>query len=244
MTVAQTLGDYPQTLRPYDRLVLHGAQCLSDAELVELLIRHRAVESEGPTEMVPPASTLLTEAGGLTGLLNTDFPSLCFHGLTEAEAVTVLAAGELSRRQARQELTGDLMTHPASLARYLFLRFGNEDQEVLGALFVDPRCRVIAETEIFRGAMNAIRVNPLAILRHALVRHACGIFLFHTHPGGEPEPSQEDLEFTRRMVNACEVVGFPLLDHMIVASHGTWVSLRQRGEGFNTTEPSATVLKP
>lgn len=242
MTAPQTLGDYPQTLRPYDRLVLHGAGCLSDAELVELLIR---TELEGSTEMVPPASNLLTEAGGVTGLFNSDLPFLCFHGMTEAEAVTLLAAGELSRRQARQEFTGEkLMTHPGSVARYLFLRFGKEDQEVMGALLVDPRRRVIAETEIFRGVMNAIRVNPQAILRQALVRHACGIFLFHTHPGGEPEPSQEDLEFTRRMVSACEVVGIPLLDHLIVASHGTWVSLRQRGEGFSTTEPSATELEP
>ena len=159
MTAPQTLGDSPQTLPPYDRLMLHGAQCLSDAELVELLIRHRAVESEDPTEMVLPASNLLTEAGGVTGLFNSDLPSLCFHGLAEGEAVTLLAAGELSRRQARQELTGDLMTHPGSVARYLFLRFGKEDQEVMGALLVDPRRRVIAETEIFRGSMNGIRVG-------------------------------------------------------------------------------------
>ena len=243
MTAAQTLGDYPQTLRPYDRLVLHGAGCLSDAELVELLIRHRETETESPAA-VPSASCLLTETGGVTGLLNTDLPSLCFHGLTEAEAVTLLAAGELSRRQARQELTGKVVNRPGLVARYLFLRFGKEDQEVMGALLVDVRSRVKAEVEIFRGSMNGIRVEPQAILRHALVRHACGIFLFHTHPGGEPEPSPEDLGFTRQMENACEVMGIALIDHLIVARYGSWVSLRQRGEGFRATERLATELEP
>ena len=214
---AEPLTDF----QPVDRLLLHGPQCLTDAELVELLLRHR-----GEATDAVPALDLLTESKGVTGLLNMDLTTLRYHGLSDAEAVAVLVAGELSRRQARQELSGEILGDPEAVARYLFLRFGNADQEIMGALFVDNRNVLIAESEIFRGSMNRARVEPRAVLRQVLVYHATGLMLFHTHPGGEPIASREDVDFTTRMLRACELMEVRLLDHLIVAVEGSWVSLK------------------
>ena len=211
-------------LEPRERLVLHGAECLSDAELVGLLLGH----SVGADEM-GKAADLLNETAGVTDLLNLDLLSLRYRGLSEAEAVSVLVAGELSRRQARQELVGEVMDAPETVARYLFLRFGHVGQEVMGTLFTDMRNMLIGESEIFRGTFRRAAVDPVAVIRQAVVRHAAGIVLFHNHPGGDPSPSQDDLDFTFRMKDACELMEVRLLDHVIVGAEGAWVSLRRRG---------------
>ena len=207
---------------PRERLIRFGPEVLSDAELVGLLLRLRGK----PTEL---ASGLLQHTNGLTGLLGLDLPSLRHHGLSEAKALQVLVAGELSRRQARQKLTGQWMQRPEEVAQYLFLRYGNIDQEVMGALFVDMRNVLIVEAELFRGTMRRAWVDPRTILREALIRRAAGLLLFHTHPGGAPEPSPEDLKFTLTMAEACELMEVRLMDHLILGVEGTWVSVKQLG---------------
>ncbi|MGB6640460.1 MAG: JAB domain-containing protein, partial [Thermoanaerobaculia bacterium] len=122
-----------------------------------------------------------------------------------------------------------LLTHPEAVATFLALRYGLQGQEVMGALFLDTRNRLIQDNEIFRGTLNRAAVEPRAILKQGLLRNAAGFVLFHTHPSGDPSPSAEDLAFTRRMANAGEVVGLRLVDHLIIGGGGRWVSLKKRG---------------
>ena len=220
----------PSELKPRDRLARHGPQSLSDAELLSLLFRHR-----GNSFGIEPASDLLAATGGVTELLGLDLPSLRDRGLSDAKATSLLVAGELSRRQARQQLpSAEIMDRPETVARYVFLRFGVADQEIMGALFVDMRNALVGEAEVFRGTLTRARVEPRAILRQALVRHAAGIVLFHTHPSGEPRPSPEDLDFTFRVAKACELMGVRLLDHLIIGIEGSFVSMKQLGSFAKT----------
>jgi DNA repair protein RadC len=99
----------------------------------------------------------------------------------------------------------------------------------MGALFLDTRNRLLAESEVYRGTLNRAAVEPRGLLKEALLRGAAGLVLFHTHPSGDPSPSAEDLAFTRRLAEAGELVGVRLVDHLILGSAGRWVSLRQRG---------------
>ncbi len=116
------------------------------------------------------------------------------------------------------------------MARFLVLRFQQRDQEVMGALFFDVRRQLLGEQEIFRGTLHRAAVEPREILKECLLRGAGGVVLFHTHPSGDPTPSYEDRQFTRRMAQAAAVVGVELLDHLVLGATGLWVSLKRQGE--------------
>ena len=153
-------------------------------------------------------------------------PSL---GLAQAQVDTLRAAFEIARRLALNAMPErEPLSQPAQIVRYLALRFRDKSQEVLGAIYLDGRQRVIATEEIFRGGIARIYVEPAPILREALARYAASLILFHTHPSGDPKPSAEDIAFTRRLAEAGMNLGIELLDHLIVGS-GRWCSLKMRG---------------
>jgi DNA repair protein RadC len=99
----------------------------------------------------------------------------------------------------------------------------------MGALFLDIRSRLLGEREIYRGTLDRTAVEPREILRESLLRGAAGVIVFHTHPSGDPSPSQEDFAFTRRLRDAGDVLGVRLVDHLVLGSQERWVSLRELG---------------
>jgi DNA repair protein RadC len=209
--------------RPRERLLRSGGNSLSDAELVAVLLR-TGRQGQSAVEM---AKELLEERGGLAGLLATPRSALRRKGLADAKLATLLAAFELGRRLARCRVDHrDLLARPATVANYLVVHYQTVDQEVMGALFLDIRNRLIADRELFRGTLSRAAVEPRAILKEALALGAASIVLFHTHPSGDPAPSAEDIDFTKRMVKASELLGIRLMDHMIIGAGGSWVSLR------------------
>lgn len=215
----------PETERPRERLLGSGGKALADSELVAVLLRtgRRGVSA------LQLALDLLNDSGGLPGLLAATPHSLRRLGVGPAKAASLLAAIELGRRLAREELVDrEPLSRPEAVARYLAVRYQTSDQEVMGALFLDVRDRLLGERVLFRGTRDRLAVEPREILKECLQRGAVSIYLFHTHPSGDPSPSAEDLLFTRRMTDAAELVGLRLADHVVVGSRGRWVSLRQR----------------
>ncbi len=212
--------------RPRERLLKNGSRALSDVELVAILLR-TGRRGESVLDM---ARRLLAERGGLGGLAGATPEALFGAGLGPAKRAALLAALEIGRRLARARLPErEPLSRPAAVASYLTLRYAVEDQEVMGALFLDTRNRLISEREIFRGTLNRAAVEPRTVLKQGLLSNAAGLILFHTHPSGDPAPSAEDLAFTRRMAEAGEVIGLRLVDHLILGDGSRWVSLRQRG---------------
>jgi len=220
------IREMPEDERPRERLLAVGGAALSDAELVALLLR----TGHPGCSALQMAGTLLREHGGLAGLVGVPVTGLRRFGLGDAKAAALLAAVELARRLARQQLPArQPLARPAEVARYLVLRYQQRDQEVMGALFLDVRHGLIADREIFRGTLHRAAVEPREILKECLARGAAGFALFHTHPSGDPTPSAEDVMFTRRMAEAAAVVGVELVDHLVLGATGRWVSLRERG---------------
>jgi len=149
--------------------------------------------------------------------------------LGNAKAATVLAAVELARRLARAQLPERRpLGSVAALARYLNLRYARLDQEAMGAIYVDVRGRIISEREHFVGGLDRTSVEPRAVLKEALRLGATAVAIFHNHPSGDPEPSPEDIAFTRRLSRAAAAVGIDLVDHLVLAGGRRWVSLRER----------------
>ncbi len=218
--------EVPVEERPRERLLGNGSAAVTDTELVAILLRtgHRGVS------VVDAARRLLSEWGGLAGLLGVTPDALRRGGIGPAKSASLLAAIEVGRRLARARLPErEPLTNAEAVASYLSLRYTVKDQEVMGALYLDTRNRLIAEREIYRGTLNRAAAEPRAVLKRGLLSDAAGFVLFHTHPSGDPSPSMEDLAFTRRISQAGDVVGVRLVDHLILAAGGRWLSLRQRG---------------
>ena len=219
------IRELPEGERPRERLLQHGGSSLSDSELLAVLLRTGRVG----VSALQMAMDVLRENGGLAGLLTSTPHSLRRSGLGAAKAAALLAAVEVGRRLAREQLLDhEPLTRPVDVARYLAIRYQTCDQEVMGALFLDARNRLLGEREMFRGTISRISVEPREILRECLQRGAAAIYLFHTHPSGDPSPSAEDLLFTRRMVEAAEIVGLRLADHVVLGHRGRWVSLKEK----------------
>ncbi len=224
--VAASIRELPPHDRPRERLLREGGTALTDTELVAVLLRTGCAG----VSALDLGRDLLAAAGGLAGLATLDGGSLPRRGLGAAKAAGLLAALELARRVARAELPDRLpLGNPEAVARYLLLRYAERDQEVMGALFLDVRNRLLGEAELYRGTLARAAVEPRAILKQALLRSAAGVLLFHTHPSGDPSPSAEDLAFTRRLADAGELLGVRLLDHLVLGAGHRWVSLRRRG---------------
>ena len=223
---ASLIAEMPEDERPRERLLKSGAQVLSDAELVAVLLWG----GRPGASVLDLARELLQESGGLSGLAGANRRSLRRRGVGAVKVATLLAAVELACRLAQARIPDrGLMNRPTSVARYVALRYGTRDQESMGALFVDIRNRLVGEREIYRGTLNRAAVEPREILKEGLLRGAAGVVLFHNHPSGDPSPSAEDIIFTRRLAEAGEVVGVRLVDHIIVSAGGAWVSLKDRG---------------
>lgn len=224
---ASSLRETPAGESPLERLAAHGAGTLADPELLALCLANGHQRAD--TRLL--AQRVFAETGGLAGLPTLSIHCLVRLGLTETKAAAILAAVELARRLAFAEIP---RRHPlrrlAEVARYLTLTYGDQNQEVLGALFLNGCYRLLACREIYRGTLNRAAVEPRAILKEAILAGASVIVLFHTHPSGDLQPSGEDILFTRRMVEAAATVGITLQDHLILGELGRWVSLHQRGK--------------
>ncbi len=218
--------EVPVEERPRERLLENGSAALTDTELIAILLR----TGRRGLSVVDLARGLLRDADGLAGLLGLTPATLRRSGLGPAKCASLLAAIEIGRRLARARLPErEPLAHAEAVASYLGLRYSRKDQEVMGALYLDTRNRLVAECEIYRGTLNRAAAEPRAILKRGLLRDAAGFILFHTHPSGDPSPSAEDLGFTRRVAQAGDVVGVRLVDHLILAAGGRWLSLRRRG---------------
>jgi len=142
----------------------------------------------------------------------------------------VVASLELARRLARSEVPrSEPMKRPLALVQYLALRYSTIGQEVLGAVYLDARSRLIEDREIYLGTLDRSPVEPREIFHHALLVGAATVVVWHTHTSGDPSPSPEDLAFTRRLAQAGEALGVGLVDHLIVGHGGRWLSLHERG---------------
>lgn len=217
------IADMPLDEQPRERLARHGVECLSDAELVSVVL----TASRGRSSLDVARSVL---SDGLLALARRDWRSYTrVTGIGEANASKIAASFELGRRSVIRETTIDQpVTSPDALARTLMVRYGHHVQERLGAIYLDAKNRVIREREVYVGTINSATVSTRDVLRFALDDHAASIIVFHNHPSGDPAPSAEDLLFTRKLAEAGKVLGVDVVDHLILGSN-RYVSLKQRG---------------
>jgi len=231
VTYHLTIHDFPEGERPRERLRYYGASALSNAELLAILLRVGA-----PGENVVTLSTrLLKDFGGLAGLDKAGFGDLeQVRGISTAKIAQLKAALELGRRlliaspDARPQITC-----PTDAANLLMLEMGNLEQENLRTILLDTKNRVLDSPTVYVGNVNSAIVRVSEVFREAIRANATALIIAHNHPSGDPTPSPEDLEVTRSLVDAGHLLGIEVLDHLVIG-HQCFVSLKERGLGFET----------
>ena len=212
--------------RPRERLAALGPEPLSDAELLALVLRTggRGVDA------LRAAAALLDRFGGLRGVARAAPRELREAvGVGPAKSASVFAALELGRRLGSRRLReGDAIAGPADVYRRFHARLRDARHEHFLVVLLDGRHRVLREAAVSQGTLTASLVHPREVFRPALREAAAALILVHNHPSGDPTPSAEDREVTRRLVEAGEILGIPVVDHVVVAERG-YVSLREQG---------------
>ncbi len=204
--------------RPRERLEALGPEALSDAELLALLLR---TGSRG-SDALAVASQLLARHGGLPGLARAGPRDLVgAPGVGPAKSATLRASLEIGRRLATRRLAaGAAIGGPADVFRHFHPRLRDAAHERFLVVLLDGRHRVMRQELVSQGTLTASLVHPREVFRPALRAAAAALVLVHNHPSGDPTPSREDHEVTCRLVKAGEILGVPVLDHVVVAERG------------------------
>lgn len=212
--------------QPRHRLAQHGATALSDAELLAVITGVPCLET---------AQRLLIAAGGLRGpqALSTIKLQHLVAGSSVGRAAQLKAAIELGTRVARGDrLTRRQVKSPADIADLLLLEMSHLDQEHLRTVLLDTKNRVQAISTVYIGSLNASMVRVGEVFKTAIKLNSAALIVSHNHPSGDATPSPEDVLVTREIVQAGKLLDVDVLDHLIIG-HGVWVSLRERGLGFD-----------
>lgn len=225
-----TIKDMNEEERPRERLANLGPQSLSTAELLAILLRVGVV---GETS-VQVGQRLLQTFGGISGLHRASFDELSSQkGVKLAKAAQIKAAIELGRRLVLESPEDKPAIHsPADAAAMVQYDMSALQQEELRVMLLDTRNRVQFIETVYRGSVNSSQVRIAEIFKAAIRRNAANLIVIHNHPSGDPTPSPDDVAITRAILQAGELLDVKLLDHIIVGS-GRFVSLKERGLGFN-----------
>ena len=220
------IKDWPEGERPRERLVAHGAQALSDAELIAVIL---GTGTAGRSAL-DLGREALARFGGLSGLLASGPDQLGrVDGLGPAKSAQLQAVLELARRSLREQMRqSPALSSPDTVRDYLRMTLAHREHEVFIALFLDAQNRLLAADELFRGTLAQTSVYPREVVKRALAINAGAVIFAHNHPSGVAEPSRSDELLTASLKQALALVDVRVLDHLIVAGNST-VSFAERG---------------
>jgi DNA repair protein RadC len=211
------ISDWPEALRPRERLISKGAQSLSDAELLAIFFR-TGLPGKSAIDL---AQETLLHFGSLTKLCNATLDEFrVINGLGPAKYCQLQAVLELARRTIHEQMhNGAPLTSSRAARDYLSLRLAHLPYETFTILFLDARHSLIAHEEMFRGTLTHTSVHPREVVRMALRHNAAAVILAHNHPSGCPQPSNQDRELTELLRNVLSLMDVSVLDHFIIAGH-------------------------
>jgi DNA repair protein RadC len=202
--------------RPREKLQRLGVATLGDNELVAVVLG----SGRAAASALDLANAVLTRAGGIEGLARARHDELTrVPGIGAARAAQVVAAVELGRRTlTRAGRDRVQVTTPRAVAELLLPLYGNRPVEQLGVVLLDTKHRVMRTTIVTVGTLDASIMHPREIFREATAAGAAAIVVFHNHPSGDPEPSQEDIALTHRLIAAGVLMGIDVIDHIILGN--------------------------
>lgn len=212
--------------RPREKAIKYGVENLSNRELLAILLR---CGYKGKSVLLL-ADELIAKVEGIQHLRTMDLQELTrIKGISEIKAIELMACFELVKRSTYHELVQRKeVSEPKVVANYLMQKIGNEKQEHFIVLFLNTKHAIINEKVLFIGSLNHSVVHAREIFKAAIVHNSAKILVAHNHPSGDCIPSEQDVQVTKRLQETGEMVGIPLLDHIIVSS-STYFSFKEKG---------------
>ncbi|SFB16210.1 DNA replication and repair protein RadC [Bacillus sp. cl95] len=220
------IRDFPQDEKPRERFIQNGPESLSNHELIAILLRTGTKEES----VLQLSNRLLSQFEGLRLLKDASLEEITsINGIGMAKAIQILAAVEIGRRVANLS-TDDryVIRSPEDGAKYVMNDMRFLSQEHFVCLYLNTKNQVLHKQTIFIGSLNASIVHPREVFKEAFRRSAASIICLHNHPSGDPSPSREDIEVTKRLAECGKIIGIELLDHLIIGEN-KFVSLKEKG---------------
>lgn len=212
------IQDIPKENRPRERFQKYGPEALSDAELFAILLR-TGTKGENAIDM----SNRLISEHGLDKLFECSLKELQqIKGIGPAKAMQLLAMAELGKRYAGAKNPIKKITHVKDVFNLFHERLKDQKQEQFIVLMLNNKQHIIGEQLISRGTLDAALVEPREVFRAAIKNAAARVILIHNHPSGDPNPSQEDIEITKKLREAGKLLNISVLDHVIIGKDTYW----------------------
>jgi len=211
-----TVKELPLDDRPREKLLMRGAQNLSDAELVAILLR----TGKKGKSVLEIARELIMSEGNLAMLATKTVDSLQkISGIGKDKAATLAAAFELSRRILSQSkwFSNQKVTSPQEIADIFIPLLRDDSKERFIVVCLNSSNKIIKHETISIGNLNSSIVHPREIFKVAIDCSSASIILIHNHPSGNPEPSNEDISITKKIVESGKILDIPVFDHLIIA---------------------------
>ncbi len=210
--------------RLLENIQLYGVEDLNEADLLTLVIgKGTAAEREKAFTQI---RTLLAERGGLTGVHNMEIEEMLQHGFDEELAIRLRALVEVTRRLLRLPERGYQISTADDAVRLIRLEMCYLDHEEMRVLVLNTKNCVVANIHLYQGTVNASVLRSAEVFLPAITRKCPHIIVYHNHPSGDPTPSLEDIEITKQLVKAGELLDIALLDHIIIGNP-RYVSLKE-----------------
>lgn len=215
--------------RPYEKCERFGAENLTDTELLAVLLR-TGTRGESVLDLARRILHPSVHQNGILSLHDWSYEQLLkLRGIGKVKAIQILCLCELAKRLSKASAGRELdFSTPASIARYYMEEMRHQKQERMKLLLLNTKSRLIGETEISKGTVNASIVSPRELFIEALQKNAVFIILLHNHPSGDPGPSREDVLVSKKVQEAGDMIGVELLDHIIIGDN-CYVSLKEQG---------------
>jgi len=226
MPSSSSIKDWPEDDRPREKLLARGAAVLSDAELLAILLR----TGQKGASALDYGRTLIERFGNFRQLATAGVGDLCaVKGLGPAKAAQILAALEIAKRYGERSFrVGEPFRGSGDVYAHFRERLAAEKREHFYAVLLDNKHRKIKDVPVSQGSLTASIVHPRDVFAPVVRESAAAVIFVHNHPSGDPTPSKEDIEITRRLREVGDIMGVRVLDHIVVGD-GRYVSFVDDG---------------